>query len=178
MSQLNTPSFATLNLPRTGQLWQEHHGIFCGITGGHEDRPYCALILPIDPRASFPSVTLGTCGIDVAGAKSLHNGRANTEALAEAGSELCQKILQLEIGGKKDLLLPAAQDLLTLAANVPHLLRRPDWYTSSTTVGSHGAIALDFASGYSTASLKSIASRAIAIRLVALVAPVNQVLYT
>ncbi|MGV6475397.1 DUF1566 domain-containing protein [Azotobacter vinelandii] len=50
---------------------------------------------------------LGTYGQDVEGAHSYTDGRANTEALAAAGSELAQKVLALEIGGFSDWAIPA-----------------------------------------------------------------------
>lgn len=164
---LNT-ALVTLNLPRVGLIWPEHHGIFCGITGGQEGRPFCALILPDDKRVHFEDVELGTYGTNVEGAKSKHDGHANTLALAEAGSELCQKILQLEIAGQKDLFLPASQDGLVLAANVPHLFSEDDWYLTSTTVGSYNVRVQDFEYGDSTGDDKGTEGRAVAVRKIQL----------
>lgn len=48
---------------------------------------------------------------DIPGAKSYFDGRANTIAMAEAGSELAQKVLLLEIGGCNDWYLPARDQL-------------------------------------------------------------------
>lgn len=53
-------------------------------------------------------------GLDVPGARSYFDCRANTIALAEAGSELAQKILGLSIGGCSDWSI-ASRDVLELA---------------------------------------------------------------
>ncbi|MNF56114.1 hypothetical protein D3C84_375940 [compost metagenome] len=50
---------------------------------------------------------LGTYGEDIEGARSHTDGRANTEALAAAGSELAQQVLALDIGGFTDWAIPA-----------------------------------------------------------------------
>ncbi len=49
----------------------------------------------------------GPRGLKVDGADSFTNSRANTEAMAAAGSELAQKVLKLEIGGFTDWAIPA-----------------------------------------------------------------------
>lgn len=51
---------------------------------------------------------------DIAGARSCFDSMANTLAMAEAGSELAQWALRLEISGLKDWCLPA-RDVLELA---------------------------------------------------------------
>lgn len=47
----------------------------------------------------------------VAGALSYFDGLANTRAMAEAGSELARRLLDLRIGGKDDWCLPALDQL-------------------------------------------------------------------
>ncbi|WP_110970828.1 DUF1566 domain-containing protein [Pseudomonas huaxiensis] len=49
----------------------------------------------------------GKYGVKIEGADSFVNGRANTEAMAAAGSELAQKVLALTIGGHNDWAIPA-----------------------------------------------------------------------
>ncbi|MBG8559191.1 DUF1566 domain-containing protein [Pseudomonas qingdaonensis] len=49
----------------------------------------------------------GKYGVKVEGADSFFDGRANTEAMAAAGSELAQKVLGLTIGGHSDWAIPA-----------------------------------------------------------------------
>ncbi|MEO6680112.1 MAG: DUF1566 domain-containing protein [Pseudomonas sp.] len=49
----------------------------------------------------------GKYGEKIEGADSFTNSRANTEAMAAAGSELAQKVLALDIGGFTDWAIPA-----------------------------------------------------------------------
>ncbi|WP_160286355.1 DUF1566 domain-containing protein [Pseudomonas knackmussii] len=49
----------------------------------------------------------GEYGIKIDGADSLTDSRANTEAMAAAGSELAKQVLALEIGGFADWAIPA-----------------------------------------------------------------------
>nr|WP_298118272.1 DUF1566 domain-containing protein [uncultured Pseudomonas sp.] len=49
----------------------------------------------------------GECGVKIDGADSFTDSRANTEAMAAAGSELAQKVLALDIGGFTDWAIPA-----------------------------------------------------------------------
>ncbi len=49
----------------------------------------------------------GKYGEKIEGADSFTNSRANTEAMAAAGSELAQKVLALDIGGFNDWAIPA-----------------------------------------------------------------------
>ena len=51
--------------------------------------------------------TWGKRGALIEGADSFIDGRANTEAMAAAGSELAQKVLGLNIGGFSDWAIPA-----------------------------------------------------------------------
>lgn len=51
--------------------------------------------------------TWGRRGALIEGADSFIDGRANTEAMAAAGSELAQKVLGLNIGGFSDWAIPA-----------------------------------------------------------------------
>lgn len=49
----------------------------------------------------------GKYGEKIEGADSFTDGRANTEAMAAAGSEIAQKVLALRIGGHDDWAIPA-----------------------------------------------------------------------
>lgn len=49
----------------------------------------------------------GEYGVKIEGADSFTNSRANTEAMAAAGSELAAKVLALDIGGYTDWAIPA-----------------------------------------------------------------------
>lgn len=64
------------------------------------------------PKAlgDFADVNYGPYS-NVAGALSFVDGRVNTLAMAEAGSELAKRILNLRINGKDDWYLPALDEL-------------------------------------------------------------------
>ncbi|MHB0820088.1 DUF1566 domain-containing protein [Stutzerimonas stutzeri] len=49
----------------------------------------------------------GNYGLKIEGADSFTDSRANTEAMAAAGSELAQRVLALDIGGFTDWAIPA-----------------------------------------------------------------------
>lgn len=49
----------------------------------------------------------GNYGVKIEGADSFTDSRANTEAMAAAGSELAQRVLALDIGGFTDWAIPA-----------------------------------------------------------------------
>ena len=49
--------------------------------------------------------------LDVPGAKSYNDGMANTQAMAEADSELAKQVLALEIDGQNDFYIPAQDEL-------------------------------------------------------------------
>lgn len=157
----------TLTLPRIGAEWPGQGGIFAGLVGGKEG-PFFALIMPTDPAASFEEVELGTYGTLVEGADSKSDGLANTQALAQAGSELCQKILALEIGGHRDWFLPAANDAHVMATTVPELFEDDDYYWTSTQLGSTIAFVQDFEYGGHYDASKDGSRRARAVRKIQL----------
>ncbi|WP_110993096.1 DUF1566 domain-containing protein [Pseudomonas sichuanensis] len=49
----------------------------------------------------------GEYGVKIEGAGSFTNSRANTEAMAAAGSDLAKRVLALDIGGHSDWAIPA-----------------------------------------------------------------------
>lgn len=72
----------------------------------------------------------------VAGALSVYDGLANTQAMAEAGSKIAERALALQIDGFDDWYIPSrGEALLALAANadLPEGERHDeDWYWTST----------------------------------------------
>lgn len=62
--------------------------------------------------------------ITVRGAKSFHDGHANTLAMAEAGSSIARKVLGMTIRGQRGWHLPSVEQLQVMRAN---LLQLPDW---------------------------------------------------
>jgi len=68
--------------------------------------------LIVSPQAGdVDDTSWGARGKDVPGARSFFDGRANTLAMAEAGSKLAQRVLQMDINGFTDWYLPSRDEL-------------------------------------------------------------------
>lgn len=90
-------------LPEIGQPFGG--GFFSGVT---RDPVSGKRYLNITAGAAHELVgTWGKYGEKIEGADSFTDSRANTEAMAAAGSELAQKVLALDIGGFTDWAIPA-----------------------------------------------------------------------
>lgn len=92
-----------VTVPEIGQPFGG--GFFSGIT---RDPETGKRYLNITAGAEHEVVgAWGKYGEKIEGADSFTNSRANTEAMAAAGSELAQKVLALDIGGFTDWAIPA-----------------------------------------------------------------------
>jgi len=92
-----------VSLPAIGQPFGG--GFFSGIT---RDPDTGKRYLNITAGAEHELVgAWGKYGEKIEGASSFTDSRANTEAMAAAGSELAQKVLVLDIGGFTDWAIPA-----------------------------------------------------------------------
>ncbi|ALQ01449.1 DUF1566 domain-containing protein [Pseudomonas brassicacearum] len=92
-----------VTLPEIGQPFGG--GFFSGIT---RDPVTGKRYLNITAGADHELVGVwGKYGEKIEGADSFTDSRANTEAMAAAGSELAQKVLTLDIGGFTDWAVPA-----------------------------------------------------------------------
>ena len=90
-------------LPVIGQPYGG--GFFTGITRDPDTGKH---YLNITAGAEHELVgAWGEYGVKIDGADSLTDSRANTEAMAAAGSELAQQVLALDIGGLTDWAIPA-----------------------------------------------------------------------
>jgi hypothetical protein len=89
----------------------------------------------------------GERGVKITGADSDRDGYANTVAMAEAGSELAQKILLLEIDGHSDLFLMARHQAQLAYLNAPEQFDTDKWYWTSTQYSSYNAWVQGFAYG-------------------------------
>ena len=89
--------------------------------------------------------TWGKYGEDVAGAKSLSDGATNTRAMAEAGSDIAVKALEL------DAHIPSyLEGALLMAAKAEGLitLREDRWHWLSSQFSADGAYGVDFEDGW------------------------------
>jgi hypothetical protein len=92
-----------VTIPEIGQPFGG--GFFSGIT---RDPDTGKRYLNITAGAAHElSGAWGEYGEKIEGADSFTNSRANTEAMAAAGSELAQQVLTLDIGGFNDWAIPA-----------------------------------------------------------------------
>lgn len=95
--------------------------------------------------------TWGKYGEDFAGARSLSDGAANTRAMAEAGSDIAVKALEL------DAHIPSyLEGALLMAAKAEGLvaLREDRWHWLSSQFSAHGAYTVDFEDGWLTSDVK------------------------
>jgi hypothetical protein len=92
-----------VTIPAIGQPFGG--GFFSGIT---RDPDTGKRYLNITAGAEHELVgAWGEYGVRIDGADSFTNGRANTEAMAAAGSEIAQQVLELRIGEHDDWAIPA-----------------------------------------------------------------------
>ena len=137
-------------LPTFGEVVPGEGGrlgaIMRGPVVGRIRQPDYAIIVPDLPAVVLP---WGQRGQDVAGAKSLTDGLANTAAMLAAKCPPALHIATLKTAdGHADLYLPARAELQALYANVPELFDKA-WHWSSTQDGSSLAFDQSFDDGWS-----------------------------
>ncbi|MFZ2306191.1 MAG: DUF1566 domain-containing protein [Rhodoferax sp.] len=122
----------TPTLPTFGAIVPGEGGHLAGIMRGPvvngERQPDYALIVAITPAVLLP---WGEYGKEVAGACSLTDGLANTQAMLKAKCPPALHVAGIEIEGHKDYYLPARAELWAARANVPELFDKA-WHWSST----------------------------------------------
>jgi hypothetical protein len=137
-------------LPAIGTHWIEEGGIFAGLVRTAPGEPFRALIVSApDAGGDLDPAEWGKYGQDIERAKSKTDGATNTRAMAEAGSEIAQKVLALDIGGKTDWHIGSQGEMHVAAANVPDLFEFGCWYWTSTQFSSNLAFFQVFERGYS-----------------------------
>ena len=154
----------TFELPAIGTHWIEQGGIFAGICRGQNGAPDFALIIAADTAGHLEDQEYGEYGQEIEGAKSPHDGPANTVAMAGAGSKLAQAILDLKIGCHADWYLPSSTDLHMAYANVPDHFEKGDWYWTSTQYSRGLAWVQHFGVGDSNVTNTRNEFRAVAVR--------------
>lgn len=137
MTQANQQVIAASDLPALGQPLLG--GVFAARywLNGQER----ALILPSD---EFEGIW-GEYGVEIPGAGSYSDGYANTLAMAEAGSEIAKKALEL------DAYIPSClEGQLLMAAKAEGLvtLREDRWHHLSTQYSANNAYFMDFEDGW------------------------------
>ena len=157
-------------LPALGSLLTAHGGHLGAIVRGPatDGSADYALIVSAREGGDFEDLVWSEDYTDVAGATSRSDGPANTQAMADAGLVLAQRIRALDLGGFTDWYLPAAGELRALDANVPELFDPKDWYWSSTQYSRHYAWCQGFEYGLSGDYDKGNEFRARAVRRIPL----------
>ncbi|MBM2883960.1 DUF1566 domain-containing protein [Chromobacterium phragmitis] len=83
-----------------------------GFYAGRFNCDGAAYALIVSPKTQGEtSMTWGEYGQDIPGARSYFNGLANTQAMAEAGSDLAKWALDLNISGHTDWYIPSRDEL-------------------------------------------------------------------
>lgn len=163
----NPTPITTLNPPAPLANWPEQGGTYVGIKATPDGKAFY-LVAAIGEH-ELEDQTWGEYGKRIEGADSYHDGRANTEAMAAAGSELAQKILALDIAGHTDWALPSQADGHLLAANAKHLMQPDDYYWLSTQYSARNAWYQDFGYGDQYIYNKDDELRAVAVRSIQIV---------
>lgn len=158
----------TPTLPTFGAIVPGEGGHLAGIMRGPvvngERYPDYAIIVAITPAVLLP---WGEYGKEVAGAGSLTDGLANTQAMLKAKCPPALHVAGIEIEGHKDYYLPARSELWAARANVPELFDKA-WHWSSTQHSRISAFVQDFEDGGSFWDGKVYEHRVRAVRRIPL----------
>jgi hypothetical protein len=161
------PTPITITPPAPLANWPEQGGVYIGIKATPDGKAFY-LVAAIGEH-ELEDQTWGEYGKRIEGADSYHDSRANTEAMAAAGSELAQKILALDIAGHADWALPSQADGYLLAANAKHLMQQSDYYWLSTQYSAGSAWYQGFDHGTQSAYGKDCEFRAVPVRSIQIV---------
>ncbi|WP_175649449.1 DUF1566 domain-containing protein [Pseudomonas sp. Marseille-P9899] len=140
------PAASASCIPAIGEYWPGEGGINGGLFQG-SDRPYY-LIVPTgaDAEGKFE---FGSCGEELDGAMSPHDGMTNTADLVETDNDypaarFCAKF---ERDGHKDYYLMARREASFLEGTVPQSFSQARHWTSSQ-YSAHYAYDMDFETGW------------------------------
>ena len=161
---METTERTTLTPPALLSHWQGQGGIFIA-TKALPNGKTAYLVAAIGEH-ELEDQQWGEYGKKVEGADSYHDGLANTQAMAEAGSELAKRVLALEIDGHTDWHLPSQADMHLIAANAKHLMQQDEWYWTSTQSSANYAWFQLFRYGYTYIYRKDCELRAVPVRCI------------
>lgn len=160
---------AVHDTPALGELWPGQGGYYAGILPTMGERPAMHMIVStqeVENLAWGPYTA-------IEGARSRHDGRANTRALMAAGGQefpaawWCD---DLEVGPLADFHLPSQAELFLASLYAPQLFKKEGWYWTSTQHSRNGAFVQGFESGLSSWVGKGDAFRVRAVRWIPLTA--------
>ena len=115
--------------PRIGAVWTGQGGKFVGLIRGENDQPDYGLVVPTHRSASLK----GSYGPykSLTGAESEYDGRANTKAMAAAGSAIAKQARALNINGHTDFYIGSHQEARLAYLNAPGLFGSGYRWTST-----------------------------------------------
>lgn len=161
MAHHPTPSdipVATTTPPAANQHWPEANGIYAGAVA-YPDGRIIGLAWAND-IADLPRQAWGEYGQDIEGARSRHDGRANTQAMAAAGCSIAKQVLAID----PNAWIPSQIEALQLAATLDKSNRPSGVIWTSTQDSGFSAFAQTFENGVSDWFLKGVACRVRAVR--------------
>ena len=164
---------ATTTPPAPGEYWPGQGGIYCGVLPAVGDRPAQHLVFSV----AETQLTWGPYGEEFPGAKSRHDGRANTAALVAAhdsGPERSPKFPAAKwasehtADGHQDFHLPSQAELFMASLHAPQVFNKEGWYWSSTQLSADDAFEQGFEYGGSLWGGKDSERRVRAVRWIPL----------
>lgn len=156
--------------PALGSYWPGQGGIYCGVLPAIGDQPAQHMVFSVEEA----NLKWGPYDNDVPGAKSRHNGRANTATLLAAqgsgGKEYpaANWAAAREADGHRDFHLPSQAELFMASLHAPQVFKKDGWYWSSTQRSPRFAFVQDFEYGYSYWYYKDYEYRVRAVRWIQL----------
>lgn len=143
---------------KPGTHWPEQGGWYAGVhmtpTG-----EWWHLIVPDAHLQALIDVKWGQYGTEVPGTDSIHDGQANTAAMAEAGNDLAQRVQALGDG----LYLPARTEALLMFSTLKHAIGEGILWTSTQYSANYAWCQL-FYHGHQDFSHKDCDFRAVPVR--------------
>lgn len=149
---------ATTTPPAIGQHWAEANGIYIGPVA-HPDGRIVGLAWAND-IADLPRQPWGEYGQEVEGARSRHDGRANTLAMAAAGCAIAKQVLDLDATAW----IPSQIEALQMVATLDQQHKPSGAIWTSTQYSSVSAFIQSFELGLSRWNGKGNAYRVRAVR--------------
>lgn len=159
------PPAELTQIPSIGEYWDGQGGVYVGFVRGPVTSRGWHLILPVDPSARAKDLTWGPYGTDVLEAAHPSDGLANTEALIGCAGNYpaAEFTRQVSVDGHKDFYLPARRELALIEMNVPELVEK-GWWWSSTQYSARSAYLQTFSNGLTDGWLKGSKAGALAVR--------------
>jgi hypothetical protein len=146
-----------MQTPNPGQHWAEQSAHYAGPVAYPDGNVY-ALLLP-DGFDAFGELQWGKYGKEIKGAASLHDGRANTAAMAKAGSAAAKAV----IAHNADWYIPSRVEALQLFSTLKDKVGG-GWIWTSTQYSADTAWCQTFGNGYQYIGNKDAELRAVAVR--------------